>query len=91
MNNSIVENLLELVNGEICGNLVLFQKIYGEIAVEKLGLENFADFSFWDNGQTVLIYDGRQVIFDCNYEEYARRKSLTSCYSSNGLFANFSI
>lgn len=89
--NSIVDNLLELTNGEICGNLEPFQKIYGEIAVEKLGLENFADFSFWDNGQTVLIYDGRQIILDCNYEEYAGRKSLTSCYSKNGLVADFSI
>lgn len=91
MKNNIVENLMELTKGEIYGNLELFKKIYGEYAAEKLGLESFADFSFWDNGQTILIYTGRQVIFDCNYEEYAGRKNLTSCYSKNGLFADFSI
>lgn len=30
MKNSIVENLAELTKGEICGNLELFKKIYGE-------------------------------------------------------------
>lgn len=89
MKNNIVENLIELTKGEICGNLELFKKIYGKIAVEKLGLEAFGDFSFWDNGQTVLIYDGKQVVFDCNYSEYAGKKSLTICYSKSGLFADF--
>ena len=84
----IIETLSELTKGETWGNLELFNNIFGCDAGEKLS-ENIQDFSFWDNGQTVLIYDGRQIIFDCNYTEYNHKKHLTSCYGKNGLAFDF--
>lgn len=85
---AIIETLAELTKGQVYGNLEVFKKIFGEDAGEKLSKNN-SDFSFWDNGQTVLIYDGRQIIFDCNYTECNHKKQLTSCYGKNGLAFDF--
>lgn len=54
--------------GEIRGNLEKFTFIYGKMAVEALELEKITDFSFWDNGRSVIIYTGTQAVFDCNYD-----------------------
>ncbi len=89
MTNEIITKLNTLTAGEVRGNLELFKYLYGEKPVEPLNLETIKDFSFWDNGQTVLIYDGRQCIYDCNYDTFYGLKRLTSCYSKSGLVAEF--
>ena len=53
---TLYEKLDTLTAGEIRGNLERFTFIYGEKAVETLGLEKIKDFSFWDNGRSVIIY-----------------------------------
>ena len=85
----MVEILEELTAHETRGDLETFTHLYGENAVKQLNLGNISEFSFWDNGQTVLIYDGRSVVFDCNYEICYGLKRLTTCYDKNGLFFEF--
>ena len=53
---TIYEKLDTLTAGEIRGNLEKFIFIYGEKAVKILGLDKISDFSFWDNGRSVIIY-----------------------------------
>ena len=86
---TIAEKLEALTAGEVRGDLEKFIFIYGKNAVDKLGLENVKDFSFWDNGQSVIIYSGRQIIFDCNYDYFYGLKRLTTCYNASGLFHEF--
>ena len=86
---TIVEKLDTLTAGEIRGNLEKFIFIYGEKAAKILELEKITDFSFWDNGQSVIIYTGAQTIFDCNYDFFCGSKRLTTCYNKNGLFCEF--
>lgn len=83
----IIEVLNELLSGEIWGKGKEFVNIYGEKAytILKKGIQ---DFNFYDNGQTVLVYDGRKLLYDCNYEEINGRKRLTTCYCREGLFCN---
>lgn len=81
----MIEQLDALTADEIRGDLKLFRYLYGEKPVGPLNLEEIKDFSFWDNGQTVLIYSGNQCIYDCNYSKFYGLKRLTSCYSKNGL------
>ena len=86
---TLYEKLDTLTAGEIRGNLEKFTFIYGKKAVETLGLEKIKDFSFWDNGQSVIIYTGAQAVFDCNYDIFYGLKRLTTCYNKNGLFCEF--
>lgn len=86
---TIYEKLNTLTAGEICGNLEKFISIYGERATEILKLEKITDFSFWDNGQSVIIYKGPQAVFDCNYDIFHSSKRLTTCYNKSGLFYEF--
>ena len=86
---TLYEKLDTLTAGEIRGNLERFTFIYGEKAVEVLGLEKIKDFSFWDNGRSVIIYTETQAIFDCNYVFFCGSKRLTTCYNKNGLFCEF--
>lgn len=86
----IIKTLEALTADKVRGDLELFKRLFGKKPVEPLELENIKDFSFWDNGQTVLIYEGKQCIYDCNYEVCYGLKRLTSCYSNQGLVAEFS-
>lgn len=85
----MIEQLNALTAGEIRGDLELFAFIYGENAKEHLKLEEIKEFSFWDNGQSVVIYDEQQAIFDCNYEFCYGLKRLTTCFDKNGLYHEF--
>lgn len=85
----IYEILVNLTDGEIHGNLEKFIFIYGEKAAKILELEKITDFSFWDNGQSVILYAGSQAVFDCNYDIFDGLKRLTTCYSKSGLFCEF--
>lgn len=87
--NEIIRNLEALTAREVRGDLELFKFFYGEKPVVPLNLENIKNFSFWDNGQSVLIYEGRQCLYDCNYEIVYGLKRLTTCYSKDGLVAEF--
>lgn len=60
---TICEKLNTLTAGEIRGNLEKFIFIYGEKAAKILELEKITDFSFWDNGRSVIIYAGSQAVF----------------------------
>lgn len=86
---TIYEKLGALTAGEIRGDLERFIFIYGKMAVETLGLEKITNFSFWDNGRSVVIYTGSQAVFDCNYDIFYGLKRLTTCYNKNGLFCEF--
>lgn len=86
---TIYEKLDTLTAGEIRGNLEKFIFIYGKKATKILELEKIANFSFWDNGQSVIIYTGSQAIFDCNYDVFYGLKRLTTCYNKSGLFYEF--
>lgn len=86
---TICEKLNALTAGEICGNLEKFIFIYGEKAAKILELEKIVDFSFWDNGRSVIIYEGPQAVFDCNYDYFYGLKRLTTCYNASGLFHAF--
>lgn len=86
---TIYEKLNTLTAGEIRGNLEKFISIYGEKAAKILELEKITDFSFWDNGRSVIIYTGSQAIFDCNYDIFHGSKRLTTCYNKSGLFYEF--
>lgn len=86
---TLYEKLDTLTAGEIRGNLEKFTFIYGKMAVEALELEKITDFSFWDNGRSVIIYTGTQAVFDCNYDIFYGLKRLTTCYNKNGLFFEF--
>ena len=86
---TIYKKLDTLTAGEIRGNLEKFTFIYGKMAVETLGLEKIKDFSFCDNGRSVIIYTGAQVVFDCNYDFFCGSKRLTTCYNKSGLFFEF--
>ena len=52
-------------------------------------LEKITDFSFWDNGRSVIIYAGSQAVFDCSYDIFYGLKRLTTCYNKSGLFYEF--
>ena len=84
----MIQTLTELTKGEIFGDLERFKKTFGDVAAEKLS-ENIKNFSFWDNGQNVLIYDGMKIVLDCNYTEFKGKKHLTSCYCNTGLAFDF--
>lgn len=86
---TIYEKLDTLTAGEIRGNLEKFIFIYGEKAAKILELEKITDFSFWDNGRSVIIYTGLQAVFDCNYDIFYGLKRLTTCYNKSGLFYEF--
>ena len=86
---TIYEILDTLTAGEIRGNLEKFIFVYGEKAAKILELEKITDFSFWDNGRSVIIYTGAQAFFDCNYDIFYGLKRLTTCYNKNGLFCKF--
>lgn len=86
---TICKKLDILTAGELRGNLEKFTFIYGKMAVETLGLEKIKDFSFWDNGRSVIIYTGAQAVFDCNYDFFCGSKRLTTCYNKGGLFFEF--
>ena len=60
---TIYEKLNTLTAGEIRGNLEKFIFIYGKKAAKILELEKIADFSFGDNGRSVIIYTGSQAVF----------------------------
>ncbi len=87
--NEMIAQLNALTAHEVRGDLKLFRFLYGEKPVKPLKLEEINDFSFWDNGQTVLIYSGRRCIYDCNYSEFYSLKRLTTCFSKDGLVAKF--
>ena len=61
--NNIENVLIALSAGEIRGDLQKFMIVYGEEATEALSLESMPDFSFWDNGRSVIIYTGSQAVF----------------------------
>ena len=86
---TLYEKLDTLTAGELRGNLERFTFIYGKTAVATSGLETIKAFSFWDNGQSVIIYTGTQAVFDCNYDIFYGLKKLTTCYNKNGLFCEF--
>ena len=80
-NNKIVEMLEALTAGEIYStDLEIFKYLYGEKPIKPLKLEEIKEFAFWDNGQTVLIYNGRQIVYECIYNEIYGIKRLTSCF-----------
>lgn len=85
----MIEQLNALTSGEIRGDLELFSFLYGEVAKNELKLDSIKDFSFWDNGQSVIVYEGQQAIFDCNYEICYGLKRLTTCYNKEGLYHEF--
>lgn len=85
----MIEQLIALTSEEIRGDLELFSFLYGEEAKNALGLDSIKGFSFWDNGQSVIVYEGQQAIFDCNYEICFGLKRLTTCYNKKGLFHEF--
>lgn len=85
----MVEQLNALTAGEVRGDLELFTFIYGENAKEHLKLEEIKEFTFLDNGQSVIIYDALKVVFDCNYEICYGLKRLTTCYNKDGLYHTF--
>ena len=85
----MIEQLNALTAGEVRGDLELFTFLYGENAKKFLKLEEIKEFSFWDNGQSVIIYDDSRVIFDCNYEICYGLKRLTTCYNKSGLYHEF--
>lgn len=87
---TIAEKLEIITAGEVRGDLEKFIFLYGEKATKKLELEKVKDFSFWDNGKSVIIYSGRNVVFDCNYDYFYGLKRLTTCYDKNGLYYEFS-
>ena len=86
---TMCEKLNTLTAGEIRGNLEKFIFIFGGKATKILELEKITDFSFWDNGRSVIIYAGSQAIFDCNYDIFYGLKRLTTCYNKSGLFCEF--
>lgn len=86
---TICEKLDTLTAGEIRGNLEKFIFIYGAKAAEILELEKITDFSFWDNGRSVIVYTGSQAVFDCSYDIFYGLKRLTTCYNKSGLFYEF--
>lgn len=86
---TICEKLDTLTAGEIRGNLEKFIFIYGKKTAKILELEKIEDFSFWDNGQSVIIYTGSQAVFDCNCDIFYGLKRLTTCYNKSGLFYEF--
>ena len=86
---TICEKLDTLTAGEIRGNLEKFIFIYGEKTAKILELEKIEDFSFRDNGQSVIIYTCSQAVFDCNYDIFYGLKRLTTCYNKSGLFYEF--
>ena len=86
---TICEKLNILTAGEVRGNLEKFISIYGGKAAKVLKLEKITDFSFWDNGRSVIIYTGSQAIFDCNYDIFHGSKRLTTCFNKSGLFYEF--
>lgn len=86
---TIYEKLDTLTAREIRGNLEKFTFIYGAKAAKILELEKIADFSFWDNGRSIIIYAGLQAVFDCNYDIFCGLKRLTTCYNKSGLFYEF--
>ena len=88
--NEIIKTLEALTSNEVRGDLKLFKTLYGSSAIDKLNLEHIKDFSFWDNGQSVIIYSGRKIIFDCNYEICYGLKRFTTCYNLDGLYYKFS-
>lgn len=85
----MIQRLNALTEHEVRGDLKLFRYLYGEKPVEPLKLEEIKDFSFWDNGQTVLIYSGSRCVYDCNYSKFYGLKRLTTCYSNNGHVVEF--
>lgn len=85
----ILGRLSALTTNEVRGDLKLFHCLYGEKPISPLKLGEIKDFSFWDNGQSVLIYEGQQCVYDCSYSEFYGLKRLTRCYSKNGLVAEF--
>lgn len=86
---TICEKLNALTAGEIRGNLGKFISIYEGKAAKILELEKITDFSFWDNGRSVIICAGPQAVFDCNYDIFHGLKRLTTCYNKSGLFYEF--
>lgn len=86
---NIINVLTALTADEVRGDLSLFNTLYGENASKKLDLAKIEKFSFWDNGQSVIIYDDNKAIFDCNYEVCYGLKRLTTCYNRDGLFIEF--
>lgn len=85
----ISERLSALIADEVKGDLRLFCYLYGEKPVVPLKLEEIKDFSFWDNGQNVLIYEGNQCIYNCCYDKFYGLKRLTHCYYKNKLIIKF--
>lgn len=84
-----IENvLIALSAGEIRGDLQKFIIVYGEEDTKALGLESMPDFSFWDNGRSVIIYSGNKAIYDCCYYESFGFRKITTCYNRDGLFCD---
>lgn len=61
----------------------------GKKVAKILEFEKITDFSFWDNGRSVIVYTGSQAVFDCNYDIFYGLKRLASCYNKSGLFYEF--
>lgn len=89
----MISMLLELTKGETCGNAKQFQVSYycGLGIIQALKLDEVPAFTYHDNGQTILIYDGRQLIYSCNYTEYCNVKFITSAYNKDGLYYSYEL
>jgi hypothetical protein len=89
----IIDTLLALTKGETCGNAKQFETAYycGMGIIQALKLDEIPDFTFHNNGQELLIYDGRQLIYSCNYTEYCNVKIIISAYNKDGLYYSYEI
>lgn len=87
----MIRVLNELMKNEVYGSLEDFKQTYycGTGVAQDLQLNEIPDFTFYDNGQECNIYDGRKLIYSCNYIEYCGVKHITTVYNSKGLFTEF--
>lgn len=82
----IVETLIELTKGERSGKLLDFYKGYinGKTIAERIEAKSDT-FSFFDNGQELLIYEDRKIKYSCNYTELYGKKHITEVWGEEGL------
>lgn len=86
----MINMLLELTKGETHGNKEQFETNYycGLGVIQDLELDKTA-FTFRDNGQEILIYQDRKILYACNYTEYCDTKFITSIYNNDGLYREY--
>lgn len=88
----IIEMLSQLTKGEIYGNKEHFENIYycALGIIQDLSLDKIS-FTFYDNGQEVLIYTENKIAYSCNCTEYCNVKFITSIYNKDGLYREYEL